>query len=138
MCGGDIDCRAHARGDAQHRRELHGELQPAAGNRSPREKHGKPRKVVAVPSKQAWLYVFDRITGEPIWPIEERPVPQSDMPGEKTAKTQPFVTKPPAYARTHVSEDDLIDFTPALRKQALENLKLFRWEQTPYVPPVAP
>jgi quinoprotein glucose dehydrogenase len=99
---------------------------------------GKPRKVVAVPSKQGWLYCFDRITGQPIWPIEERPVPQSDIPGEKTAKTQPFVTKPPAYGRTHVAESDLIDFTPALRKQALENLKLFRWEQTPYVPPVGP
>jgi quinoprotein glucose dehydrogenase len=99
---------------------------------------GKPRKVVAVPSKQGWLYCFDRITGAPIWPIEERPVPQSDMAHEKTAPTQPFVTKPPAYGRTHVAESDLIDFTPALRKQALENLKLFRWEQIPYVPPVGP
>ena len=99
---------------------------------------GKPRKVVAVPSKQGWLYCFDRITGQPIWPIEETPVPQTDMPGEKTAKTQPFPTKPPAYSRTHVAESDLIDFTPALRAQALENLKLFRWEQIPYVPPVGP
>ena len=99
---------------------------------------GKPRKVVAVPSKQGWLYCFDRITGQPIWPIEEKPVPQSDMPGEKTAKTQPFPSKPPAYSRTHIAESDLIDFTPALRKQALENLKLFRWEQIPYVPPVGP
>ena len=90
---------------------------------------GKPRKVIAVPSKQGWLYTFDRITGQPIWPIEERPVPQTDMPGEKTAKTQPFPTKPPPYSRTHVAESDLIDFTPALRAQALENLKLFRWEQ---------
>ncbi|HXG87028.1 MAG TPA: PQQ-binding-like beta-propeller repeat protein [Vicinamibacterales bacterium] len=99
---------------------------------------GKPRKIVAVPSKQGWLYCFDRITGVPIWPIEERPVPQTDMPGEKTAKTQPFPTKPAPYARTHVSENDLIDFTPALRAKALENLKLFRWEQIPYVPPVGP
>jgi quinoprotein glucose dehydrogenase len=99
---------------------------------------GKPRKVVAVPSKQGWLYCFDRITGVPIWPIEERPVPQSTMYGEKTAKTQPFVTKPPAYSRTHVAESDLIDFTPEFRKQALENLKHFRWEQTPYVPPTGP
>jgi quinoprotein glucose dehydrogenase len=99
---------------------------------------GKPRKVVAVPSKQGWLYVFDRITGQPVWPIEERPVPQTDMPGEKTAPTQPFVTKPPAYSRTHVSEADLIDFTPELRAQALKNLKQFRWEQIPYVPPVGP
>jgi len=99
---------------------------------------GRPRKVVAVPSKQSWLYVFDRITGQPIWPIDERPVPQSDIPGEKTSPTQPFVTKPPAYARTHITTDDLIDFTPALRNQALENLKKFRWEQIPYVPPVGP
>ena len=99
---------------------------------------GTPRKLVAVPSKQGWLYVFDRITGKPIWPIEERPVPQSTMGGERTAKTQPFVTKPPAYSRTHVAESDLIDFTPELRKQVLENLKHFRWEQTPYVPPTGP
>ena len=99
---------------------------------------GKPRKVVATPSKQGWLYVFDRITGVPIWPIEEKPVPQSMMGHEKTAKTQPFPSKPPAYSRTHVSENDLIDFTPALRARALENLKLFRWEQIPYVPPVGP
>jgi len=99
---------------------------------------GKPRKIVAVPSKQGWLYCFDRITGVPIWPIEERPVPQTTMKHEKTAKTQPFVTKPPAYARIYVAESDLIDFTPALRAQALKNLKLFRWEPTPYVPPTGP
>ena len=63
---------------------------------------------------------------------------RATCPGEKTAKTQPFPTKPPAYSRTHVAESDLIDFTPALRTQALENLKLFRWEQIPYVPPVGP
>ena len=56
-------------------------------------------KAVALPSKEAFLYVFDRITGQPVWPIEERPVPQSDVPGEKTSPTQPFPTKPPAYAR---------------------------------------
>jgi quinoprotein glucose dehydrogenase len=99
---------------------------------------GTPRKLVAVPSKQGWLYVFDRITGKPIWPIEERPVPQSTMAGEKTSPTQPFVTKPPAYSRTYLAESDLIDFTPALRQQALANLKHFRWEQTPYVPPTGP
>jgi quinoprotein glucose dehydrogenase len=99
---------------------------------------GKPRKLIAVPSKQGWLYTFDRITGQPIWPMPETPVPQTDMEGEKTAPTQPIPSKPPAYSRTHVAESDLIDFTPALRAQALENLKLFRWEQTPYVPPVGP
>jgi quinoprotein glucose dehydrogenase len=96
---------------------------------------GRPRKVVAQPTKQGWLYVFDRITGEPIWPIEERPVPQTDVPGEKTAKTQPFVTKPPAYSRTYVATSDVIDFTPQLHQQALNNLKNYRWEQTPFVPP---
>jgi len=88
---------------------------------------GKPRKVVAVPSKQAFLYVFDRVTGQPIWPIEERPVPQSDVPGEKTSPTQPHPTKPPAYARNFLRiPEDVIDFTPELRAQALENLKRYK------------
>src|SRR5262245_293735 len=95
---------------------------------------GKPRKVVAVPSKQSWLYVFDRITGQPIWPIVERPVPQSDVPGEKTAATQPMPTKPPPFARTHITKNDLIDFTPELRAEALKVLERYRWEESPYVP----
>ncbi|HMB80262.1 MAG TPA: PQQ-binding-like beta-propeller repeat protein [Vicinamibacterales bacterium] len=89
--------------------------------------NGKLIKAVAVPSKQSFLYVFDRITGQPIWPIEERPVQQSDVPGEKTSPTQPFPTKPPAYGRPFLkTPDDLIDFTPAMRAQALENLKNYR------------
>jgi quinoprotein glucose dehydrogenase len=89
--------------------------------------NGQPRKVVALPSKEAFLYVFDRITGQPIWPIEERPVQQSDVPGEKTSPTQPFPTKPPAYARNYLKvPDDLIDFTPALRQEALNALKNYR------------
>ena len=98
---------------------------------------GKPRKLVAQPTKQGWLYTFDRITGEPIWPIVERPVPQSDVPGEKTSPTQPFVTKPPPYSRTHVAEADLLDFTPELRARALQNLRggNYRWEETPFIPP---
>jgi quinoprotein glucose dehydrogenase len=88
---------------------------------------GKPRKLVASPSKQSFLYVFDRITGQPVWPIEERPVPRSDVPGEKTSPTQPHPTKPPAYARQFLKvPDDLIDFTPAMRAQALEILKRYR------------
>ena len=76
-------------------------------------------KAVALPSKEAFLYVFDRVTGQPVWPIEERPVPQSDVPGEKTSPTQPFPTKPPAYARNYIKvPDDLIDFTPEMRAQA--------------------
>src|SRR5438093_1276631 len=98
--------------------------------------NGKSIKAVAIPSKQSFLYVFDRITGQPIWPIEERPVQQSDVPGEKTAKTQPFPTKPPAYGRPYLRvPDDLIDFTPALRAQALENLKHYRVAGM-YNPPV--
>ena len=99
---------------------------------------GRPRKLLAQPTKQGWLYVFDRITGQPIWPIPEVPVPQTDMLGEKTSPTQPIPSNPPPYSRTFISPDDLIDFTPALRAQALENLKKFRWEQSPYVPPVGP
>jgi quinoprotein glucose dehydrogenase len=96
---------------------------------------GKPRKVVAVPSKQSFLYVFDRLTGQPIWPMPETPVPASDVPGEKAWPTQPIPSKPPAYARTHLKKDDLIDFTPEMRNQALEILKRYRWLETPYVPP---
>jgi quinoprotein glucose dehydrogenase len=96
---------------------------------------GKKIKAVAVPTKQSWLYVFDRVTGKPVWPIEERPVPKGDVPGEWYAPTQPFVTKPPAYARTHMQiPDDVIDFTPELRQQGLENLKRYKWVNSPYVP----
>jgi quinoprotein glucose dehydrogenase len=82
--------------------------------------NGRTVKAVAQPTKQAFLYVLDRTTGQPIWPIEERPVEQSTVPGEKTSPTQPFPTKPPAYDRQGYSIDDLIDFTPALRAQALQ------------------
>ncbi len=97
---------------------------------------GKTRKVVALPSKEAFLYVFDRETGKPIWPIEERSVAQTDVPGEKTAKTQPFPTKPPAYARNYIKmPDDLIDFTPEMRAQAIDNMKRYRVEGM-FTPPV--
>jgi quinoprotein glucose dehydrogenase len=88
--------------------------------------NGKAIKAVALPSKQAFLYVFDRVTGEPVWPIEERPVPKGDVPGEWYSPTQPFPTKPPAYARQFVTENDLIDFTPELRAQAIQNLAQFK------------
>lgn len=81
---------------------------------------GVERKALAQPTKQAFLYVLDRITGEPIWPIEERPVEVGDVPGEWYSPTQPFPTKPPAYDRQGVSTDDLIDFTAELRDEALE------------------
>jgi quinoprotein glucose dehydrogenase len=79
---------------------------------------GRTVKAVAQPSKQAFLYLFDRVTGKPIWPIEERPVEQSTVPGEKTSPTQPFPTKPPAYDLQGFSLDDLINFTPQLRAEA--------------------
>ena len=82
--------------------------------------NGRIVKVVAQPTKQSWLYVFDRITGQPIWPIEERPVAKGNVPGEWYAPTQPFVTKPPAFDRQGVSVDDLIDFTPELRAEAVK------------------
>lgn len=83
------------------------------------------RKIQAVVqlTKQSWAYVFDRVTGKPVWPFVEKPVPPSDIPGERTAPTQPFPTKPPAYDRQGVSVDDLIDFTPELRAAALEAIK---------------
>jgi quinoprotein glucose dehydrogenase len=87
--------------------------------------NGKTIKAVAVPSKEAFLYVFDRVTGQPIWPIEERPVPKGGVPGEWYAPTQPFPTKPPAYARQSVTVDDLIDFTPELRAQAVKAIEPF-------------
>ena len=79
---------------------------------------GQERKVVAQLTKQAFCFVFDRVTGEPIWPIVERPVPQSQVPSEKTSPTQPFPTQPAPLERQGISEDDLIDFTPELREEA--------------------
>ena len=97
---------------------------------------GKAIKAVALPGKQAFLYVFDRVTGQPVWPIEERPVPQSDVPGEKLSPTQPFPTKPPAYARNFVKlPDDLIDFTAEMRAQARDLLTRYRSEGM-FTPPV--
>ena len=97
---------------------------------------GKAIKAVALPTKQAFLYVFDRVTGKPVWPIVERPVPQSDVPGEKTAPTQPFPTKPPAYARNFIKvPDDLIDFTPEMRAQAKDIMSRYRVEGM-FTPPV--
>ena len=97
--------------------------------------NGRVVKAVAQPTKQSILYVFDRATGQPIWPIEEKPVPQGDVPGEKYSPTQPMPTKPPAYGRTATSVDELIDFTPELRAEA-EKLTA-RYKMGPlFTPPV--
>ena len=89
--------------------------------------NGRKIKAVAQISKQAFVYVFDRVTGQPVWPIEERPVPAGDAPGEWYASTQPFPTKPPAYDQQGVTIDDLIDFTPELRQEALEIISQYRY-----------
>ena len=81
---------------------------------------GKRIKAVAQITKQAWVYVFDRVTGKPVWPIEERPVPQSKVPGEQTSSTQPFPTKPAAFDRQGFTLDDVIDLTPEIKAQALQ------------------
>ncbi len=97
--------------------------------------NGEKVPVVAQVTKQAFTYVFNRETGEPLWPIEERPVPQSHIPGEKLAATQPFPTKPAPYDRQGIVEDELINFTPELRAQALEILS--EWEVGPlFTPPL--
>jgi len=88
--------------------------------------NGQTVKAVAQPTKQAFLYVLDRVTGRPIWPMEERPVEQSTVPGEKTSPTQPFPTKPPAYDRQGVLSDYLIDFTPELRAEALKVVSRYK------------
>ncbi|MBV9508460.1 MAG: pyrroloquinoline quinone-dependent dehydrogenase, partial [Acidobacteriia bacterium] len=88
--------------------------------------NGRLIKAVAQPTKQANLYVFDRVTGNPVWPIEERPVPKGDVPGEWYSPTQPFPTKPPGYDRQGVSIDDLIDFTPELRAEAVKIVSRYK------------
>ena len=95
---------------------------------------GRQVKAVAMVTKQAFVYVFDRLTGEPIWPIEERPVPPSAVPGERAALTQPFPTKPPAFDLQGISDATLIDFTPELRQEALQIIEEFDYGGL-YTPP---
>ncbi len=87
------------------------------------EMDGEIVPIVAQATKQNMLFTFNRETGEPIWPIEDRAVPQSDIPGEQLAETQPFTTKPAPYGMQGITYDDLVDFTPTLREQAIEALK---------------
>ncbi len=97
---------------------------------------GRPIKALAQITKQGFCWVLDRTTGEPVWPIEERAVPQSTVPGEKTWPTQPFPTKPEPYELQGVRQDDLIDFTPELRAEALEILEKYDYGPL-YTPPNA-
>src|SRR4029077_11264873 len=99
--------------------------------------NGRAIKAVAVSGKQGFLFVFDRVTGQPVWPIEERPVPKGDVPGETYSPTQPFPTRPPAYARNTMKlPDALIDFTPELRATALKNLERYTVAPWMYNPPI--
>jgi len=97
--------------------------------------NGRTVKAVAQPTKQAFLYVFDRVTGVPIWPIPERPVEQGNVPGEWYSPTQPYPSKPPAYDRQGLQIEDLIDFTPALREEALKLVSKYKLGPV-FTPPV--
>ena len=95
---------------------------------------GRDRQIVAQLTKQGFTFVFDRATGEPIWPIEEVPVPQTDAPAEWTSPTQPIPTKPAPFELQGFNEDYLIDFTPEIRQRALEIAEQYRWGPV-YTPP---
>jgi quinoprotein glucose dehydrogenase len=97
--------------------------------------NGKKIKAIAQIMKQGFTFVFDRVTGKPVWPIEERPVPQSDVPGEKTSPTQPFPTKPKPFERQGTSYDDLIDFTPDLKAEAITIADQYKLGPL-YTPPI--
>jgi len=88
--------------------------------------NGRPTRALAQITKQGFVYAFDRMTGTPIWPIDERPVPPSDVPGERAALTQPFPTRPAPFEYQGVTIDDLVDFTPEIRTMAIEAVKGFR------------
>jgi quinoprotein glucose dehydrogenase len=96
---------------------------------------GRPIKAVAQPTKQGWVYVFDRQTGKPVWPIEERPVEKGKVPTEWYSPTQPFPTKPPPFERQGFLEDYVIDFTPELKAEALKVLSNYKYGPI-FTPPI--
>ena len=98
---------------------------------------GKPVDIVAVPSKNGFLYVFDRVTGKPLWPIVERPVPQSDVPGEHTSATQPFPTVVPPFARQNMTVKDLYDGFMTPEEKAWWVDRLSKAKSGLYTPPSA-
>ena len=100
---------------------------PAAPNLIDITVDEKRIKAVAQVTKHGFVFVFDRVTGEPVWPIEERAVSVSDVPGERASETQPFPTKPPAFDRQGLTIDDLIDFTPELRQEAISIVEQHRY-----------
>jgi quinoprotein glucose dehydrogenase len=95
---------------------------------------GRDVDAVAVPTKMGFVFVFDRVTGAPLWPIEERAVPASDVPGERAARTQPYPTRPAPFAQQGLGEADVVDFTPAIRALALAELRKYRFGPM-YTPP---
>ncbi len=97
---------------------------------------GRAIKAIAQVTKQAWTYVFDRVTGEPVWPIEERAVPSGNVPGEWYAPTQPFPTKPAPFDRQGITNDDLIDFTAEIKAEAMRIASEFRMGPI-FTPPTA-
>jgi quinoprotein glucose dehydrogenase len=97
--------------------------------------NGRRIKAVAQVSKQAFVYVFDRVTGQPVWPIEERPVPKGDVAGEWYSPTQPIPSKPPAFDQQGVSENDLVDFSPELKAEAKSIVSEYKTGPI-YTPPV--
>ena len=99
---------------------------PAAPNLLDVTVGGRRVKALAQVTKQGFVYTFDRVTGQPLWPIEERPVPPSDVPGEQASPTQPFPTRPAPFEYQGVTDDDLVDFTPALRAEAVAAIARFR------------
>lgn len=107
---------------------------PAAPNLVDITVEGRDIKAVAQITKQGFVFMFDRHTGEPVWPIEDRPVPQTDVPGERTAETQPFPTWPLSFEPQGISDETLIDFTPELRAQALEIIAPYDYGPI-YTPP---
>jgi quinoprotein glucose dehydrogenase len=96
--------------------------------------NGRRIRAVAEVSKQNFVYVFDRATGEPVWPIEERPVPKGNVPGELYSPTQPFPTRPPPFDQQGVTVDDLVDFTPELRQEALAIVSQYHYGPL-FIPP---
>ena len=110
---------------------------PAAPNLIDVTVDGERIRAVAQVTKQGFAYVFDRATGEPVWPIEERPVPPATMPGDVASPTQPFPTKPPPFEYQGVTVDDLVDFTPEIRAMAVEVVEEFKLGPL-YTPPSLP
>ena len=99
---------------------------PASPNLLDVTVNGRRIKAVAQVTKQGFVFTFDRVTGQPVWPIEERPVPPSDVPGERASRTQPFPTRPAPFEYQGIKVEDLVDFTPELRAMAEEAIKQFR------------